>query len=499
MIAPDKRKAIYLLAQEGMKPGEIAQRLGVSRNTVLVIIDQKGEPPPTERALKVELDPELLRRLYQQCQGHIQRVYEKLVEEEKIPVKYSTLTRRLRLLGISHPASARCEQFPDEPGAEMQHDTSVYQIELGSQKVKVVASLLYLRYSKRRYLKFYPYFQRFTLQCFFHEALTFWGYVPRQCIIDNTNLARLRGTGRHAVIVPEMVAFSQQYGFAFVCHALKHPNRKAGEERGLFTVEINFLPGRTFASWTDLNQQARAWATERMEHRPQGKANVIPGKAFEHELGFLTPLPAHLPAPYQVHDRGTDQYGFMAFDANYYWVPGTERAEVRVLEYSDHLQIYQGRVCLAAYPLPAPGITNQQFSPPGQPAPRHYPRHCPQASAQEEQRLRALGEPLPAYLDLVLASPGLQRHQYVRRLFALSHQMTPELFRRSVARALKYQITSLATLERIAMLELQQGTRPGMSVELDEQFRQRPAYQDGALTDAPDLSRYELPPPSDHE
>jgi hypothetical protein len=113
--------------------------------------------------------------------------------------------------------------------------------------------------------------------------------------------------------------------------------------------------------------------------------------------------------------------------------------------------------------------------------------------------LRALREPLPAYLDFVLATPGVQRHQYVRRLFALSRHMTPELFRRSVARALKYQITSLATLERIARLELQQDAGPGASVELDEQFRQRPAYQDGALTDAPDLSRYELPPESDHE
>ena len=309
----------------------------------------------------------------------------------------------------------------------------------------------------------------------------------------------MRGTGRQAVIVPEMVTFSQQYAFAFVCHALRRPNRKAGEERGLLTVEINFLPGRTFASWADLNQQALEWATVRMDHRPQGKVPVIPVKAFEHEIGFLTPLPAHLPVPYRVLDRGTDQYGFIAFDANYYWVPGTERAEVQVLEYSDHLQIYQGRICLASYPLPAPGITNQQFSPPGQPAPHHLPRHCPHASAEEEQRLRALGEPLPAYLDFVLSTPGVQRHQYVRRLFTLSRQMTPDLFRHSVARALHYRITSLATLERIAVLGLQQDPGAWAGVELDEQFRQRPAYQNGALTDAPDLSRYELPPEPDHE
>jgi hypothetical protein len=66
-----------------------------------------------------------------------------------------------------------------------------------------VASLLYLRYSKRRYLKFYRAFNRFQMKCFLHEALTYWGYVPRHCIIDNTNLARWRGSGAQAVMVPQ--------------------------------------------------------------------------------------------------------------------------------------------------------------------------------------------------------------------------------------------------------------------------------------------------------
>ncbi|HYK10413.1 MAG TPA: hypothetical protein VEV39_06420, partial [Gemmatimonadales bacterium] len=46
------------------------------------------------------------------------------------------------------------------------------------------------------------------------------------CIIDNTNLARLKGTGRNAVIVPEMAAFAQEHGFRFVCHEKGHANRK---------------------------------------------------------------------------------------------------------------------------------------------------------------------------------------------------------------------------------------------------------------------------------
>ena len=163
MITTDKRKAVFLLHQEGMSWREIARRLALSRNTVRAIIGQAGVMPQPTYADKQRIDPELLRRLYQQCEGHIQRVHEKLLEEEAIPVKYSTLTWMLRELGISLPQKVRCDRVPDEPGLEMQHDTSPYQVELAGRRVKLIASLIYLRYCKRRYLKFYRAFDRFKM------------------------------------------------------------------------------------------------------------------------------------------------------------------------------------------------------------------------------------------------------------------------------------------------------------------------------------------------
>jgi len=101
MIATDKRKAIFLLHQEGMPAREMACKLGVSRNTVRAIIRQGGVRPPRVRTDKKRLDEELLLRLYHQCQGRAVRVHEKLVKEEGIAVSYPTLTQMLRELGIS--------------------------------------------------------------------------------------------------------------------------------------------------------------------------------------------------------------------------------------------------------------------------------------------------------------------------------------------------------------------------------------------------------------
>jgi transposase len=491
MIGPDMRSAIYQLHQAGMSLREISRRLHVSRGCARKIVKQQGKLACRQRSDKRQLDAALLERLYRECDGWVQRIHEKLVEEEGVQIGYSTLTRMLRELGLSRGQGARCDRVPDEPGAEMQHDTTVYQMRLADRPSRLIASLIYLRYSKRRYLKFYRVFNRFAMKCFLHEALMFWGYSAHRCIIDNTNLARLSGAGSSAVIAPEMREFSRRYGFQFFCHAIGHPNRKAGNERSFWNVETSFLPGRAFSSLEDLNEQARVWATERMEQRVLTKARVIPAQLFEHERLYLHQLPAHLPAPHQTHHRITDQYGYIAFGANDYWVPGTGRGEVKVIQYADHVKIFHHYDCLAEYPLPPDGTRQRHFSPPGEPKPRHAPKNRRRPAKLEEQRLRGMGDEVSLYLDFAFSAPGIQRHRFTRELFALSRKLTIDVFRKTVERARRYRIVDLGTLRRIAWLCLSQQDDVLPEVEVDEDFQQRPAYQEGYLTDPPDLSIYD--------
>jgi len=436
MIDPEMRKAIYQVHLAGMPQRQISRQFQISRDTVSQIIRQRGVRVPRVRKDKIHVEPELLQRLYGECGGWLQRVHEKLVEEEGIEISYPTLTRLARQLGIGRPTSTRCQHVGDEPGAEMQHDTTDYQIRLGDQLARLIASLLYFRYSKARYLKFYRRFNRFRMKSFFHEALMFWKRSAKWCIIDNTNLARLRGSGKRAIIVPEMAAFAERYGFEFICHALGHPNRKAGEERSFWIVETNFLP-------------------------------------------------------YWEQPRGTDEYGYVSVEGNYYWVPGTQREDVKILLYADHVKIYQQQTCLVEYPLPVDGVKNARFSPPGQPAPRHLPKHRKHGSQHEEQRLRALDPSVGAYLDCALQTPGIQRHRFVRELFALSRQVTQAAFVQALQRALQYRVVELQSLKNTAWFCLSQGEVPLAYADLDESFCQRPAYEEGALTDEPDLSLYD--------
>jgi len=108
MIEADKRKAIYLLHKEGMGVREISRNMNISANTVNTIIGQAGEVPQTTRNDKIDIDTELVSRIYHQCDGRVQRTHEVLSEQHGINIGYSTLSRMIRELGFGKSGNQRC-------------------------------------------------------------------------------------------------------------------------------------------------------------------------------------------------------------------------------------------------------------------------------------------------------------------------------------------------------------------------------------------------------
>src|SRR5207249_4272840 len=104
-----------------------------------------------------------------------------------------------------------------------------------------------------------PIFTRFDCKTFLADALVYMGGVAGRCMIDNTHVVVLRGTGREMVPVPEMAAFADRYGFTFRAHEKGDANRSARVERPFGFIEGNFLAGRMFESFEDANRQAAAW------------------------------------------------------------------------------------------------------------------------------------------------------------------------------------------------------------------------------------------------
>ena len=474
--------------KNGMAIHAITRSLGISRNTVRAIIAEGGEVSLDPRVDKITPDSTVLAELYNQCSGWKERMWEKLQDEHGVEIGYSTLTRKVRELGLGQ--KPRAAKVDDVPGGEMQQDTSPYRVKIGAVTVGVIGCSIYYRYSKERYLCFYRAFNRFRMKCFFHEALMHFGYAAPKCIIDNTNLAVHHGTGPDAVMHPEMAAFAKRYGFRFEAHNLGHSDRKAGEERSFWTVETNFFPGREFSSLEDLNTQALHWATEIQAKKPRAKSGLIPAKAFEYEIAFLNKVIAELPPPYAAHDRSIDQYGFVAFASNFFWLPSGERGDVKVLEYAGEIKIFQGRRLLVSYPLPPDGTRNEIF-PKDRPHIPYQPHRRDKRSGEEEKTLRSVSPSVGAYLDFILKGTGALRHRHLRELHGLYRRLSPTLFERVVERAHRYKVDDVRTLDEIARLLVRDDAEFIPDAPFDEGYEDREQYREGRVSDPPDLSGYE--------
>lgn len=484
MIPENKKEAIRTLYDEGKRKKEIARLLNIDPKTVRKILRSNGTGPPKMRKDKKEVDVDILKDLYERCDGYAERVYEILTEEHKVEIGYSTLTRLIREHGIGQKKNQRCHQVADVPGEEMQHDTTTYMIKLDDKRTKVVCTGLYFRYSKIRYIKFYIKFDRFTMKCFIDEALRFWGYVAGECIIDNTNLAVLYGTGHNAVFHPEVISFAKTYGFTWKAHEIRHANRKAGTERNFWTVETNFLPGRTFKSLTDMNAQALAWATDRYAHRPQSKTRLIPIELFEKEKPFLTKIPAYIHPPYLDHKRDIDQYGYIAFNGNFYWIPGKSRGEANIIEYASHIEIYQKKEMLIKYDLPDWNVKNEKFTPEGVNTNPYEPNNRKKGCGEEERFLRDINYVCCDYLDFIKSdqSDVKLKPKFIRDLYNLSKKMTRSLFLECIKRALKYQVTKITAIENIAGQLVKNDLYKLPEPSINNDYENREEYQKGRFS-----------------
>jgi transposase len=507
MINADKRQAVKTLSAEGRSKKEIARLLNISPKSVRRLLKDNGATPPP-RQDKITVSEELLRRIYSDCNGFRQRIYEVLTEEHGLAIGYSTLTRLLRDLGIGQKHQHRYAHVEDVPGAEMQHDTSPHRVKLGNETVLVQCSSLYLRYSKMRYIQFYRSFNRWRMKCFFYEVLSRWGYTAKACIIDNTNLAVLHGTGKDAVIHPEMISFAKPYGFTWVAHEKGHANRKAGCERSFWTAETSFLPGRTFNSLEDMNQQALAWS-DRFAQRPQAKSRLIPSELFESEKADLLKLPDVLQPPYQPHQRVLDAHGYLAFDGNYYWVPDEPElrsgGKVNLLQYPREIKIFPYglfSLCSAlSYSLPPYGTKNQRFAPKGAVLNPYVPRQFKQNSQEEEKHLRAIDPLCEQYLDFIKASSDVrQKPKFIRDLYGLSRKMSKELLLSTLSRALRYKVSSVEALQSMSR-QLLQAQCPDLTETsaLPQDYEHREAFQSGRFSQENVLPDWLEPQPDQEE
>jgi hypothetical protein len=271
-------------------------------------------------------------------------------QEEGAALSYQALTAFCRRHQIVKDPKPPAGHFDFPAGKEMQHDTSPHRLWVWDRQVLWQTAGLVLAYSRARFMQIYPRFNRFTCKVFLQDAIEYLGGAAKRCMVDNTSVVRAYGTGADMVPAAEMEALGDRLGFKFVAHEVGDADRSAYVERFFDHVDNNFLAGRKFKDFADVNQQARAWC-DKYNNTFRRDLHATPFELLAAERVHLKPVPHWLPEIYQVHARLVNAEGFVSVHCHRYSVPyELIDRQVEVRETKDSVIVYHGPRQVAKHP-----------------------------------------------------------------------------------------------------------------------------------------------------
>lgn len=308
---------IKQLHQQGHSLKAITRLTGHSRNTVRRVVRQpKPEPfkTPARSSCLDEFKPYVEQR-YQTCALSTVRLFQeiKAMGYTGSAVTLYRFTQTLRQQ--QRTLSKLTVRFETPPGEQAQADWTYcgrFPDQLG-KLVSVYAFVMILSFSRMLYVEFTRSMKLPTLLQCHKNAFAFFGGWPRTILYDNMKQVRLARDQLH----PQLLDFANHYGFTIKTHQPYRPRTKGKVERSVDYLKDNFLNGRCFADFTDLNAQALHWLNHTANVRLHATTKQPPVTLFVKEA--LTKVSAIM--PYEVAQRAPRQAGWDAlvrFDRSRY-------------------------------------------------------------------------------------------------------------------------------------------------------------------------------------
>jgi len=410
---------------------------------------QSGEQSDLESANRNWLE---VRRLYAECQANLVRVHEELCAMGA-DLSYPALTAFCRRHGIGHKPPKPEGRYDFPPGKEMQHDTSKHVAHIGGRERDVQTASLVYCYSRLQFFQMYPRFGRFECKLLLDAGIKYAGGAAEVCMIDNTSVVRLRGTGARMVPVPEMSAFGDRYSFHFEAHEVGDANRSARVEGPFNGIERNFLAGRRFTGWEHLNREALLWC-DRLNAKFSRKLHASRRELFAAERAYLKPLPEWVPEVYALYHRIVDAEGYVNVESNRYSVPYVligRTLEVRVTK--DRVEIYDGPREVAAHRREW-DCKNARCTDPAHRPPRGTTSKKARQVVPEQEALQRLAPEIAAYVGALKARLPGRGTMGLRRLLQMVRDYPREPLVAAVRTAQHYGLYDLERLERLILRQI---------------------------------------------
>ncbi|HMB46321.1 MAG TPA: IS21 family transposase, partial [Candidatus Methanoperedens sp.] len=292
-----------LHAVEKLSQRQIAQKLGVSRNTIRKYClgathpDQKNAYHIEKSPLRVTLEEEILEMVNaHKCAPRKQQLNGKIIWQTLVSKGFdigeSTVRKYIQELRIDQPNIFIPLEF--EPGEAMEFDWGDVYAYVNKLKTRVSVFCAVLPYS---YGIFCAVFPDKTYASFFTGhvmAFEYFNGVPKRCIYDNLKTAVLEGSGKDAVKQEKFKNFEAHYAFESVfCNAAAGWEKGSIENLVAIVRKIAFTPMPSFSNFQELQEHVSLKCSEYcMMHKIKDRSRSIK-EMLEEEKTYLLPLPMY--------------------------------------------------------------------------------------------------------------------------------------------------------------------------------------------------------------
>lgn len=449
---------IVTLDQQGLSQRAITRTVGVSRNTVKVILAahrvERESPRPAlprparaPRSTKLEgFTARIAELLDKYPDITAQRVFE-ILRDEGYAGKYGiikTHLRRVRPPAKPAPSLTTPEFGPGEMG---ECDWSPYEFTFTAAPPLTLQGFGYvLVHSRRKFYRLFPSNDLHALMDGHVAAFERFQGAARQCKYDSQKPVVLRWEGAQPIYNPRFIAFATHYEFRPV--AIRgNPNAKPRVERSFWEFETSFRNGRSFRDLADLQAQLEDWLDRIADHRP--KKSGSPLERFADEQPHLLPLPRHPYDTARVVYRVCSIDGFVDWNGNRYAIPYAHVTDILPLRITQtELFVYAADLtCVARHEL-APRGRGLKLDPNGyHPAPRR--KSAPFDAERLAETFAALGEGGQRFFQLMCTLPPRRWTFQARRILGLRARYDSSDLDQALAHAAHYGAFDCDAIERI--------------------------------------------------
>jgi transposase len=251
-----------------------------------------------------------------------QRIYQDLVCEYGFAGKYPSVKRFVRRLGTNTVLPFR--RMECGPGEEAQVDfgTGIPILLPEGKRRRTHVFRIVLSHSRKGYSE--AVYRQTTdefVRCL-ENAFAHFGGVPKVLVLDNFKAAVLHADWFDPELNPKLRLFAQHYGLAILPTRPATPRHKGKIEKGVGYVKGNALKGHTFTTLEEENQHLLTWETTIADTRIHGTTRQQVGKMFlEVERPALQPLPRERFPFFHEGQRVVHRDGHIEVARAYYSVP----------------------------------------------------------------------------------------------------------------------------------------------------------------------------------